>query len=284
MALYEDKYSNNRPEINNWRSRLYDVIFEADTPAGKNFDLLLIVSILLSVVAVMLDSDRVFRSEHGVLLYNIEWFFTILFTAEYVLRLICVKSKLRYSTSLFGIVDLLAIVPTYLSLFLPGSQFLLVIRILRVLRIFRILKLVKYLNEADLLITALKASRRKITVFLFTVLTLVVILGSLMYLIEGGENGFTSIPASIYWAIVTLTTVGYGDTVPQTPLGMALSSVVMILGYSIIAVPTGVVTAEISFASMEERDRRRTRLVCDNCGNNNNDSDALFCKLCGTKL
>ncbi|WP_319506149.1 ion transporter [uncultured Methanolobus sp.] len=284
MAAYENIYSGNRPDSNNWRSRLYDIIFEADTPAGKYFDILLIISILLSVLAVMLDSVRSFRIEHGELLYNIEWFFTILFTIEYSLRLICVKSKLRYSTSLFGIVDLLAIVPTYLSLFLPGSQFLLVIRILRVLRIFRILKLVKYLNEAELLIDALKASSRKITVFLFTVLTLVVILGSLMYLIEGEENGFTSIPISIFWAIVTLTTVGFGDIVPQTSLGRALASVVMIMGYSIIAVPTGIVTAEMSLASMDARDKQRPRIICDNCGNENNEVDARFCKHCGTKL
>ncbi|WP_407283161.1 ion transporter [Methanolobus sp. WCC1] len=284
MAAYEDKYSDNKPDGNNWRSRLYEVIFEADTPAGKNFDIILIVSILLSVVAVMLDSVKSFRLAHGDLLYNIEWFFTIIFTIEYLLRMLCVKSKTKYAISLFGIVDLLAIMPTYLSLFLPGSQFLLVIRILRVLRIFRILKLVKFLDEAELLVSAMKASRRKITVFLFTVLTLVVILGSLMYLIEGEENGFTSIPFSIYWAIVTLTTVGYGDVVPKTPLGITLSSVIMIIGYSIIAVPTGIVTAEISFASIEEREKKRLKIVCNNCGNDKNDSDARFCKHCGTKL
>ncbi|MDK2940167.1 MAG: voltage-gated potassium channel [Methanolobus sp.] len=284
MAAYEDKYSDNKPDGNNWRSRLYEVIFEADTPAGKNFDIILIVSILLSVVAVMLDSVKSFRIAHGDLLYNIEWFFTIIFTIEYLLRMLCVKSKTKYAISLFGIVDLLAIMPTYLSLFLPGSQFLLVIRILRVLRIFRILKLVKFLDEAELLVSAMKASRRKITVFLFTVLTLVVILGSLMYLIEGEENGFTSIPFSIYWAIVTLTTVGYGDVVPKTPLGITLSSVIMIIGYSIIAVPTGIVTAEISFASIEEREKKRLKIVCNNCGNDKNDSDARFCKHCGTKL
>ncbi|MEZ5334239.1 MAG: ion transporter [Methanolobus sp.] len=284
MTAYIDRYSDNRPDTNNWRGKLYDIIFESDTPFGKNFDLLLIISILLSIFAVMLDSVSSIRTAHGTLLYNIEWFFTILFTIEYTLRMICVKSRIRYATSLFGIVDLLAIIPTYLSLFLPGSQFLLVIRILRVLRIFRILKLVKYMNEAELLTGALKASRRKITVFLFTVLALVVILGSLMYLIEGEENGFTSIPFSIFWAIVTLTTVGYGDLVPKTPLGIALASVVMIIGYSIIAVPTGIVTAEISFASMEERDRKRIKVVCGNCGNQDNDKDAIFCKHCGTKL
>ncbi|WP_340819968.1 ion transporter [Methanolobus sp. WCC4] len=284
MAVYEDRYSDNRPGEENWKSRLYDIIFEADTPAGKNFDIVLIVSILLSVLAVMLDSVSSFRSAHGTFLYNVEWFFTILFTIEYALRLICVKSRARYATSLFGMVDLLAIIPTYLSLFLPGSQFLLVIRILRVLRIFRILKLVKYLNEAEMLIEALKASSRKITVFLFTVLTLVIILGSLMYLIEGEKNGFTSIPLSIYWAIVTLTTVGFGDLVPHTTLGRTLASVVMILGYSIIAVPTGIVTAEMSLASIDARERARPKITCEHCGNQNNDTDARFCKYCGTGL
>ncbi|MDY0387971.1 MAG: ion transporter [Methanolobus sp.] len=284
MAPYKDMYSSNRPDGNNWRSRLYDVIFKADTPIGKYFDLLLIVSILLSVLVVMLDSVRSFQIGNEELLHNIEWFFTILFTGEYFLRLICVKSKIRYATSLFGIVDLVAIIPTYLSLFLPGSQFLLVIRILRVLRIFRILKLVKYMNEAELLIRALKASRRKITVFLFTVLALVVILGSLMYLIEGEENGFTSIPYSIFWAIVTLTTVGYGDLVPKTTLGISLASFVMILGFGMIAVPTGIVTVEMSLASIDARDRARPKIICNNCGNQNNDADATFCKHCGRKL
>ena len=284
MAAYQERYSDNRPDTDNWRGRLYDIIFEADTPAGKNFDVFLIACILLSVLVVMIDSVHSLRSQHETLLHNIEWFFTILFTIEYILRLVCVKSKSKYATSVFGIVDLLAIIPTYMSLFIPGSQFLLTIRILRVLRIFRILKLVKYLNEAELLIRALRSSRQKITVFLFAVLTLVVILGSLMYLIEGEENGFTSIPMSIHWAIVTLTTVGYGNIVPQTPLGIALSSVVMIMGYSIIAVPTGIVTAEISFASLEQRRKAEKKPVCNNCGNQDNDIDAVFCKLCGTRL
>ena len=284
MALYRKRYYDNRPEGANWRSRLYDIIFETDSPAGKYFDIFVILCILLSVFVVMLDSVRYFRAEYADLLHYIEWVFTILFTIEYILRLICVRSRVRYATSFFGIIDLLAIIPTYLSLFLPGSQFLLTIRILRVLRIFRILKLVKYLTEAELLVRALKTSSKKITVFLFTVLTLVVILGSLMYLIEGEENGFTSIPYSIFWAIVTLTTVGYGNIVPETPLGIALASLVMIIGYSIIAVPTGIMSAEISFASMEKKNRKLSGLVCQNCGNQNNDIDALFCKHCGTKL
>ena len=198
---------------------------------------------------------------------------------EYFLRLICVGRPSRYATSFFGIIDLLAILPTYLSLMLPGSQYLVVIRSLRLLRVFRVLKLAQYIGEADLLIRALRASRRKITLFLFTVLTLVVILGSLMYVIEGAESGFTSIPRSIYWAIITLTTVGYGDIVPETNLGQALASVIMIIGYSIIAVPTGIVTSEITYASRYSKGR-----VCQNCSFEGHDIDAKFCKRCGAKL
>ncbi|WP_406656001.1 ion transporter [Methanolobus sp. ZRKC2] len=275
---------NNRPGGAKWRAAIYDIIFEADTPAGKYFDILLIISILLSVLVVMLDSINSIREVYGEILYYLEWFFTIIFTIEYFLRLICVRDRIRYATSPLGIVDLVAIVPTYLSLFLPGSQFLLVIRVLRVLRIFRVLKLVHYVSEAEMLSKALRASRQKITVFLFTVITLVIILGSLMYLIEGEENGFTSIPTSIFWAIVTLTTVGFGDIVPQTPLGRILASVIMILGYSIIAVPTGIVTSEISFASIEERKKAGPERTCAQCGNSDHDSDALFCKHCGTKV
>jgi len=204
----------NRPPDNDWRNTLYTIIFEADTPAGKLFDEILILSILLIVIIVILDSVRETSALYGDLFYSLEWIFTILFTVEYLLRLVCVGRPIRYATSFFGIIDLIAILPTYFSLFLPGSEYLLVIRSLRLLRIFRVLKLAKYLSEADLLIRALHASRRKITLFLFTVLNLVVILGSLMYVIEGGESGFTSIPKSIYWAIITLTTVGYGDIVP----------------------------------------------------------------------
>lgn len=284
MPSLNNENRDNRPGDSKWRSALYDIIFEADTPAGKDFDLLLIISILLSVVVVMLDSISSIRLAYGQLLYNLEWFFTIIFTIEYALRLICVRERMRYALSPLGIVDLVSIVPTYLSLFLPGSQFLLVIRVLRVLRVFRVLKLVHYVSEAEMLSRALRASRQKITVFLFTVLTLVVILGSLMYLIEGEENGFTSIPTSIFWAIVTLTTVGFGDIVPQTPLGRALASVIMILGYSIIAVPTGIVTSEISFASMEEKKKMKPQRTCVQCGYPDHDTDALFCKHCGVRL
>jgi voltage-gated potassium channel len=235
-----------------WRLALHEIIFEADTPAGKAFDVVLIVTIMLSVLVVMLDSVKHIEAAYGGLLRAIEWGFTFLFTVEYVLRLLCVTRPLRYATSFFGLVDLLAILPTYLSLVLPGTHYLLVIRTLRVLRVFRVLKLVQYLQEAQRLRRALYASRRKITVFLLTVLTLVIIIGALMYVIEGEENGFTSIPRSIYWTIVTLTTVGYGDIAPQTFLGQTLAVMAMILGYGIIAVPTGIVTVELSRTGAHE--------------------------------
>ncbi len=262
------------------RERLYIIIFEADTPMGKWFDVMLIASIIVSVLAVMLDSIRPISDRHGSLLYLIEWFFTILFTIEYALRLICVKSPIRYATSFFGIIDFLAVIPTYLSIFLPGSHYLLVIRLLRVLRIFRVLKLVQYVREANILTKALRASFRKIVVFLFTVMTLVIIFGSFMYLIEEGDNGFTSIPRSIYWAIVTLTTVGYGDISPQTNLGQAVAAVIMIIGYGIIAIPTGIITVEISRSTKKAADRRE----CPSCRVRDHDPDASYCKHCGGKL
>ena len=262
-----------------WRSRLHEIIFEADTPVGKFFDLVLILSILLSVLVVMLDSITRLNLRYGQLFLGIEWFFTLLFTVEYLLRLACVGRPLKYATSFYGIVDLLSILPTYLSLLLPGSQYLLSIRILRVLRIFRILKLATYVSEANLLARSLKASGRKIAIFLYTVLALVVIIGSAMYLVEGAQSGFTSIPRSIYWAIVTLTTVGYGDISPQTSLGQFLASGVMILGYSIIAVPTGIFTAEIS-KSM----RMVSTQACPECSAEGHDQNAVHCKFCGAKL
>ncbi len=265
---------------NSWRHRLHEIIFEADTRAGKIFDIVLIISILLSVIAVMLDSIPGLRYSFQKTLYGIEWFFTILFTIEYGLRVISVRRPLGYATSFYGIIDLLAILPTYFSLLIPGSQYFLVIRLIRVLRIFRILKLVQYLNEARVLMRALKASRRKITVFLFTVAILVVIFGSLMYVIEGEENGFTSIPRSIYWSIVTLTTVGYGDISPKTGLGQAIASVIMILGYGIIAVPTGIVTTEMTRASVDKISTQ----VCPACSAEDHDIDAVYCKYCGHKI
>ncbi len=263
-----------------WRLKLHEIIFEADTPAGKWFDVLLILSILVSVVMVMLDSVSAIQVTYGRYFLIGEWFFTILFTIEYFLRLISVGRPMAYATSFFGIVDLLAILPTYLSIIVPGAQYLLVIRILRVLRIFRIFKLVQYLGEARLLLQALRASRRKITVFLFTVLTLVTIFGSLIYLIEDPKDGFTSIPKSIYWSIVTLTTVGYGDISPQTNIGQLIAAMIMITGYAIIAVPTGIVTVELSHAFQ----RKISTQACPECSAEGHDSDAKFCKYCGSRL
>ncbi|HID97571.1 MAG TPA: ion transporter [Thermodesulfobacteriaceae bacterium] len=266
--------------VREWRDELHEIIFEADTRAGRLFDVVLIWSIGLSVLVVMLDSVKAVKADYGGVLYILEWFFTVLFTLEYLLRLATVRYPLTYAASFFGIVDFLAIMPTYLSIFFPGSQYLLVIRLLRVLRIFRVLKLVQYLSEASLLVRALRASSRKITVFLFTVLTLVVIFGSLMYLIEGEESGFTSIPRGIYWAIVTMTTVGYGDISPGTAPGQAVSAVIMVLGYGIIAVPTGIVTVELSGVTRRRKDGR----VCLGCGGNGHDADAGYCKYCGFRL
>ena len=262
-----------------WRETMFEVIFESDTPAGKWFDIVLIISILLSVVTIMLDSVSSIRARCGGLLTAAEWFFTILFTIEYILRLICIGRPIRYAVSFFGIIDLLAILPTYASLFFYGSRYLGTIRVLRVLRIFRVLKLGHHTKEANLLKKALYASRRKVFVFLFVVLTLVVIIGSLIYVIEGQENGFTSIPRSVYWAIVTLTTVGYGDISPSTGLGQLLAAMVMILGYSIIAVPTGIVTVELSQAY-----KQKSSQVCPQCTAEGHDQDAKYCKYCGTKL
>lgn len=264
----------------NLREHLHEIIFEADTPTGKAFDIVLLVGIVLSVVAVVLESVASIREAHGILLRRVEWFFTILFTAEYLLRLCTVRRPLKYAFSFFGLVDLLAIIPTYLSLAFAGTQTLLVIRALRLLRIFRVLKLVHYIGEARVLTDALRSSMRKITIFLGTVLSLVLILGTTMYLIEGEENGFTSIPQSIYWAIVTLTTVGYGDIAPQTILGKFLASTVMILGYGILAVPTGIVTVELANA----HGKRMSTQVCRCCAAEGHDVDANYCKYCGEHL
>jgi len=264
-----------------WRERLRVVIFEADTPVGKAFDVVLLAAIVLSVLAVMLESVAGIRAEHGGLLYLAEWFFTLLFTVEYGLRLLCVPVPVRYARSFFGVVDLLSILPTYISVLLPGAQSLLVIRGLRLLRVFRVFKLGHFLGEANVLRRALASSRHKIAIFLGTILILVTILGTAMYLIEGAEHGFSDIPTAVYWSIVTMTTVGYGDIAPQTPLGKTLAALVMILGYAIIAVPTGIVTAEI----VEEAAARRvTTRTCPHCTAEGHDPDARFCKLCGEAL
>lgn len=262
------------------QERMRVVIFEHNTPAGKAFDVALIGFIVASVAVVMLDSVHEVRISYGILLHALEWAFTLAFTVEYLLRLWCARHSTAYARSFFGIVDLLAILPTYLSLVIPGGQALLIVRILRLLRVFRVLKLAQYVTEATVLMRALRASRHKIIVFIVSVLTLVVTLGSLMYLVEGAENGFTSIPKSVYWAIVTLTTVGYGDIAPQTTLGQALAAIIMILGYGIIAVPTGIVTVEIGAASRRASDTR----LCPRCGQQGHDLDARHCKHCGERI
>lgn len=260
--------------------RIFVVIFQSRTPAGKLFDVLLIAAIILSVLAVTLESVPGIRAHSGHLFTYIEWTFTLLFTAEYLVRLWCVRNSMRYATSFYGVVDLLAILPTYLALFVTGSGYLLVIRILRILRLFRVLKLARYVSAADALIEAMTQSWRKILVFLYAIVTMVVLFGSTMFLIEGPENGFTSIPVGIYWGIVTLTTVGFGDIVPHTPLGQAIASIVMIMGYGIIAVPTGIYAAELR----DVMTRRRTERSCPECSRGGHDEDAAFCKFCGAKL
>jgi voltage-gated potassium channel len=259
---------------------VYEIIFEADTPPGKLFDVLLFVAILTSVGLTMLSSVNAIRADYGVLLLSLNALFTLLFTIEYGLRLWCAKNSLRYARSFFGVVDLLAVLPFYIGLFIPGTRFLDVIKVLRMLRIFRVLKMAQYVGEADLLKNALISSRRKIGIFLVAVMTIVVIIGSLMYVIEGEANGFTSIPQSVYWAIVTLTTVGYGDISPHTPLGQTLAACIMIIGYSIIAVPSGIITAELGASAAQERNGR----MCKGCGHHQHDADARYCKYCGAKL
>lgn len=269
--------SGNRDAM---RERMRIIIFEHQTPGGKAFDVALIWFIVASVIVVMLDSVQDIRADYGLALRVVEWGFTLVFTVEYLLRLWCASRSAAYARSFFGVVDLLAILPTYLSLFIPGGQALLTVRVLRLLRVFRVLKLAQYVKEAAVLMRALRASRHKIIVFVFGVLTLVVTLGSLMYIVEGAENGFTSIPKSVYWAIVTLTTVGYGDIAPQTTLGQALAAVIMILGYGIIAVPTGIVTVEIGAATRQTAAGR----ICPQCALKGHDTDARHCKGCGGKL
>lgn len=264
----------------NWRIRLYEIIFEADTRAGKLFDVILIWCILFSILIVFLESIRELGLKYSSIFHLIEWIFTILFSVEYILRLLSVKKPLRYVFSFYGVIDFLAIIPTYLSLIIAGSQYLLVIRVLRLLRVFRIFKIRPLLAQAEILTRALKASGSKIAVFLFTVLTMIIVIGAVMYVVEGPENGFTSIPTSMYWAIVTMTTVGYGDISPQTPIGQMLASIVMIIGYSIIAVPTGIVTVEIAEASR----KAITTQVCPECLKDGHDRDAVHCKYCGAKL
>ncbi len=261
------------------KQRLYVIIFEADTPAGKAFDVALLWAILISIAAVMLESVPSMEERYGTVFRITEWILTVAFTIEYVVRIIASEKPRKYIFSFYGIIDFLAILPTYLSLVFVGTQYLLVIRALRLLRVFRILKLGRFVGEGEQLGRALRSSRHKIVVFLGAVLSIVVIMGTVMYLIEGGENGFTSIPRSVYWAIVTLTTVGYGDIAPQTVLGQAIASVIMIMGYAIIAVPTGIVTVELGKAQGKTKE-----IICESCGKGGHAPDAIFCKHCGERL
>lgn len=264
-----------------WRRRWFAIIFESDTPAGRRFDVTLLVVVVASVVVVMFESVRPLATRHAQLLLAVEWAFTLLFTAEYVARLVCVQRPLRYARSFFGLVDLASVLPMYLATVVPGLHVLIDIRILRMLRAFRILKLTEYVREFASLGDALHASRRKIAVFLSVVAMVVVVLGTVMYVVEGPDSGFTSIPVAIYWAITTMTTVGFGDIAPQTNLGRAVASIVMLLGWGILAVPTGIVTAEMTTRRMSLLDVSRR---CGACGASVNAAEARFCHRCGTPL
>ena len=260
------------------KDKLYDVIFEADTRSGKIFDVILLIAIILSIISVLLESVESINSEYGSYIRIFEWVITVLFTIEYIARLYVVHKPLNYVFSFYGVIDLLALLPSYLALFLTGISGLAVIRGLRLIRIFRIFKLSRYTNEGSVLIKALVDSRHKLSVFLVSILTIVTIIGAIMYIVEGPENGFKSIPESIYWAIVTITTVGYGDIAPHTGLGKLISSFLMIVGYAIIAVPTGIVGAELN------KKQKITTQVCPECLKEGHDYDAEFCKYCGEKL
>lgn len=266
------------------REKLFQIIFGTDTPAGKWFDIFLIYTILLSVVAVMLDSVAEVNDQFGLELYALEWVFTLLFTLEYGVRIWVSPKPLRYVFSFYGAVDLLSIVPTYAALIFPGANYLLIIRLLRVLRVFRVLKLVRYSQEASLLMRAMHSSRRKISVFFMSVLVICTVFGSLMFVVEGPEHGFSSIPKSIYWTIVTVTTVGYGDITPQTVWGQLISTLAMLTGYSIIAIPTGIVSAELIEEARRDKASLASHRLCKQCGQNSHPAGAGFCFSCGEPL
>ncbi len=262
------------------KETVYRVIFGTDTPAGRRFDVFLIIAIVISVIAVSLDSVERFNQRYDFHLFVVEWFFTLLFTAEYVVRLWCSPKPKVYARSFYGVVDLLSILPGYLSLFFPAASLLLVIRLLRVLRIFRVLKLFQYMSETNVLMRSLAMARRKILIFMFSVSVLVVIFGSLMYIIEGPAYGFTSIPKSVYWAVVTITTVGYGDITPHTVFGQIIASFAMLIGYAILAVPTGIISAEL----IAEIQKEKSNKFCATCNRSGHDNNAKHCKFCGVEL
>ena len=278
--LYPEAARFGRP-AGGWRLRLYKVVFESDTHAGKMFDIVVIAAIVLSVAAVMADSVESVRTRYGAVLNAAEWMFTILFTIEYIARLVSTERPLRYATSFFGIVDLIAVLPTYLAFFFPEAQVLIDVRILRLLRCFRIFKLTAYLTEFHLLGRAMANSMRKIMVFLAVVVMVVLIVGTLIYVVEGPQHGFTSIPKGVYWAISTITTVGYGDLVPRTEVGRMLASIVMLIGWGILAVPTGIVTAEMT---AQKFIKPPSTTACSACGSSGHEPDAVFCRVCGALL
>jgi voltage-gated potassium channel len=268
-----------------WRRRWFDIIHRNDTPTSRRFDLLLVFAIIASVVVVMFDSVQRIHQQWSTGFYVVEWLFTLLFTAEYVLRLVVVRRPLRYATSIWGIIDLLSILPTYLLFFIPGAQSLLVVRALRLLRVFRILKLTRYIEESGILLQALWRSRRKILLFLSMVVTIAIIAGTLMYVVEGPANGFSNIPSSMYWAVTTIATVGFGDIVPHTTLGRFITSVLILIGYSILAVPTGIYTAELAGTMLRtESERRRDNRGCVGCEKEGHEHAATFCNRCGHPL
>jgi voltage-gated potassium channel len=273
----------------NWNTKLHEIIYEADTPSGKLFDLVLLLTIIASILLVMLESVNSIDAKYHKILNISEWIITILFSIEYIARIITVKKPFHYIFSFYGIIDLLSTIPKYISLIFGGVHALAALRALRLLRIFRILKLARYLGASNNLVSALKASRAKISVFLFAVVIVAIILGTIMYLVEGEENGFSNIPKSVYWCIVTLTTVGFGDIAPQTPLGQLIASMVMILGYGIIAVPTGIVSAEYTAQNKPKQEPEKPKIdlntqACPNCTAENHKDNAEFCYTCGHKL
>lgn len=288
-AFWERNWTNEEKYL--FRKKIHTVIFGTHTKAGRLFDIILLVLILVSVTLMMLESIAEINKKYFLVLRVADWIFTLIFTLEYIARIYCLKKPKEYVTSFFGIIDLASILPTFLGILFAGLEFFSVVRTIRLLRVFRILKLVQFLGESNTITSALKASKYKIIVFLVTVMCTTLILGTAMYVVEGAENGFTSIPKSIYWSIVTITTVGYGDIAPQTPLGQFIASVMMIIGYGIIAVPTGIVSAEMNNQKQNEQKNitkqekiAQNLITCSGCGNEEHDDDAEFCKKCGQSV